>query len=64
MATNKPDAGDDSVPFFDDTRVPFEVIELSAPESEGLAPDAFEVIGHKDSYRLAQSRTRKTSANS
>ena len=54
MATNKPDAGDDSVPFFDDTRVPVEVIELSAPEAEGLAPDAFEVIGHKESLRLAQ----------
>jgi transposase len=53
-ATKKPDTGDDSVPFFDETRVPIEVIELSAPEAEGLAPDAFEVIGHKDSYRLAQ----------
>ena len=54
VATNKPDAGDDSVAFFDDTRVPVEVIELAAPEAAGLAPDAFEVIGHKDSYRLAQ----------
>jgi transposase len=53
-ATKKPDTGDDSVPFFDETRVPIEVIELSAPEAEGLAPDAYEVIGHKDSYRLAQ----------
>ena len=53
-ATKKPDTGDDSVPFFDEARVPIEVIELSAPEVEGLAPDAFEVIGHKDSYRLAQ----------
>ncbi|MHB1239520.1 MAG: IS66 family transposase [Gammaproteobacteria bacterium] len=52
--TKKPDTGDDSVPFFDETRVPVEVIELSAPEAEGLAPEAFEIIGHKDSYRLAQ----------
>jgi transposase len=54
VATNKPDVGDDSVAFFDDTRVPVEVIELTAPEAEGLAPDAFEVIGHKESFRLAQ----------
>jgi transposase len=54
VATNKPNAGDDSVPFFDDTRVPVEVIELTAPEAEGLAPDDFEVIGHEESFRLAQ----------
>ena len=47
-------ADDDSLPFFDDSRVPVEVIELAAPEAEGLAPEEFEVIGHKDSYRLAQ----------
>ncbi len=52
--TKQPDPGDDSLPFFDETRVPIEVIELSAPEAEGLAPEDFEVIGHKDSYRLAQ----------
>ena len=50
----KPDTGDDSLPFFDETRVPVEVIELAAPETEGLAPDDFEVIGHKNSFRLAQ----------
>ncbi len=50
----KPDTDDDSLPFFDDSRVPVEVIELAAPEAEGLAPDAFEVIGYKNSYRLAQ----------
>lgn len=53
-ATKQPDTGDESVPFFDETRVPIEVIELSAPEAEGLAPEAFEVIGHKESFRLAQ----------
>ena len=52
--TKKPDTGDDSVPFFDEARVPVEVIELTAPETHGLAPEDFEVIGHKDSYRLAQ----------
>ena len=50
----KPDTGDDSLPFFDASRVPVEVIELAAPEADGLAPEEFEVIGHKDSYRLAQ----------
>jgi transposase len=50
----KPDTGDDSVPFFDASRVPVELIELSAPEAEGLAPDQYDIIGHKNSYRLAQ----------
>lgn len=54
VTTKKPDAGDDSVPFFDEARVPVEVIELAAPETEGLSADAFEVISYKDSYRLAQ----------
>ena len=53
-AAKKADAGDDSLPFFDETRVPVEVIELVAPEVDGLAPEEFEIIGHKDSYRLAQ----------
>ena len=52
--TKKPDTGDDSTPFFDETRVPVEVIELAAPEAEGLAPEDFEIIRHKESYRLAQ----------
>lgn len=52
--TKTPDAGEDSLPFFDAARVPVEVIELAAPEAAGLAPEEFEVIGHKDSYRLAQ----------
>ena len=54
VATNKPEAGDESVPFFDETRVPVETIELPAPQAAGLAPDEFEVISYKDSYRLAQ----------
>ncbi|MGE3676137.1 MAG: IS66 family transposase [Polyangiaceae bacterium] len=53
-ASKKADVGDDSVPFFDETRVPVEVIELPAPEAEGLAPEDYEVIGHKESFRLAQ----------
>jgi transposase len=46
--------GDESLPFFDESRVPVEVIELRAPEIEGLGPDEFEVISHKESFRLAQ----------
>lgn len=53
-ALRQPDTGEDRVPFFDETRVPVEVIELTAPEAEGLAAEDFEVIGHKESYRLAQ----------
>ena len=53
-ATKKPDTGEETVPFFDETRVPVEVIELAAPEAEGLRPEEFEVIGHKESFRLAQ----------
>jgi len=45
---------DESVPFFDETRVPVEVIELSAPETDGLSPEDYEIISHKESYRLAQ----------
>jgi transposase len=52
-ASKQPDA-DESLPFFDATRVPVQVIELRAPEAEGLAPEQFEVIGHKESFRLAQ----------
>jgi len=53
-SAKQPETGDDSLPFFDATRVPIEVIELTAPETEGLTPEQYEVIGHKDSYRLAQ----------
>jgi transposase len=54
VSKNKPEAGDESVPFFDETRVPVETIELAAPQAAGLAPEEFEVVSYKDSYRLAQ----------
>jgi oligoribonuclease len=50
----RPDADEDAVSFFDETRVPVEVIEVPAPESAGLAAGDYEIIAHKDSYRLAQ----------
>ena len=34
--------------------MPIELIELSAPEAQGLAPEDYEVIDYKISYRLAQ----------
>lgn len=50
----RPDADEDAVSFFDETRVPVEVIEVPAPEAAGLAAGDYEIISHKDSYRLAQ----------
>lgn len=44
----------DSVPFFDEARVPVETIELPDPHTEGLSADQYEVISQKVSYRLAQ----------
>jgi transposase len=44
----------DSVPFFDEARVPVETIELPDPQISGLGADEYEVIGQKVSYRLAQ----------
>lgn len=51
-ATGNADA--ESLPFFDESRVPIETITLPNPEVEGLAADQFEVIGEKVSLRLAQ----------
>lgn len=47
-------AGDETNLFFDDKKVPVEVIALANPDIEGLSPDQFEVIGEKVSHRLAQ----------
>jgi len=44
----------ESVPFFDEARVPVETIELPHPDTEGLSPDEYEVISQKVSYRVAQ----------
>ena len=44
----------ESVPFFDEALVPVETIELAHPDTQGLSPDEYEVIGQKVSYRLAQ----------
>jgi transposase len=44
----------ESVPFFDEAKVPMIEIGLSTPEIESLSPDQYDVIGEKISYRLAQ----------
>ena len=44
----------DAVPFFDESRVPVQTIELPNPEIEGLAADQYKVIDQKISYRLGQ----------
>jgi len=49
----KTDPAESSVLFFDES-VPVETIIVTLPEMEGLAPDAFEVIGEKVTHRLAQ----------
>ena len=45
---------DPSAAFFDKARVQVKTIELPNLQAAGLAPEQFEVIGHKVGYRLAQ----------
>ena len=42
------------LPFFDESRVPVETIDMPVPEVEGLDESEYEIIDHKESYRLAQ----------
>jgi transposase len=52
---NKPtDGADESALFFDDKKVPVEIIDVPNPEIDGLDPSDYEVIGEKVSHRLAQ----------
>ncbi len=52
----KSDFTDDSAsaPFFDESKVPVQTIEVPNPETQGLGPEQYEVVGHKCSHRLAQ----------
>jgi transposase len=43
-----------SAPFFDESKVPVQTIEVPNPEAQGLLPEQYEVIGQKVSHRLAQ----------
>jgi transposase len=47
-------ATDESALFFDEKKVPIEVINVPNAEAEGLTADAYEIIGEKVSHRLAQ----------
>jgi transposase len=40
--------------FFDESKVPVQTITLVHADVEGLAPDQYEVIGEKVTYRIAQ----------
>lgn len=44
----------ESVPFFDESQVPVETIEVAHPDLAGLSAGQYEVIGEKLSYRIAQ----------
>ncbi|MGK9453038.1 IS66 family transposase [Acidithiobacillus caldus] len=42
------------MPDFDESKIPTETIRLLPPEAEGLDPNAYDIVGTKISYRLAQ----------
>ena len=46
--------GEDLGRFFDEAKVPVEVIELAHPDIDVLTADQYEVVSQKVSYRLAQ----------
>jgi len=48
------DGGEEAQPFFDEAKVPVEVIEVPNPELAGLAPQDYEIVGEKVTHRLAQ----------
>jgi len=54
VARNSEQDAGEAVPFFDEARVPVEVITLPAPGQSELSTDQYEVISEKVSYRLAQ----------
>jgi transposase len=45
---------DESTLFFDDKKVPVEVVAVPNPDMEALSPEQYEVIGEKVTHRLAQ----------
>ena len=45
---------EESTLFFDEKKVPVQVINVPNQDTEGLSPDQYEVIGEKVSHRLAQ----------
>ena len=53
-ASDFADEGAAAATFFDEAKVPVQVIEVPNPQAQGLAPEQYEVIGEKVSHRLAQ----------
>ena len=53
-ATPKQPANDEATLFFDENKVPVEVIHVADPDIAGIPPEQVEVIGEKASHRLAQ----------
>ena len=54
IAAPKRPVEDESTLFFDENKVPVEIIQVANTESEGLDPEDYEVIGERVSHRLAQ----------
>lgn len=54
VRTQDPINDAESLPFFDESRLPVHTIEVLDPEVAALSPDQYEIIDHKVSYRLAQ----------
>lgn len=54
VAQRDPAREAEALPFFDESRVPVQTIELPNPEIKDLAADQYEVIDQKISYRLGQ----------
>ncbi len=52
--SNLAESEGESLPFFDESKVPVETIAVANEQCAGLAVDQFKVIGEKISYRLAQ----------
>lgn len=48
VATKEATSDEDSVPFFGESRVLVELIEVPASDLAGLSADVFENIGHND----------------
>jgi len=44
----------EALPFFDESKVPIQTIVLMHADLEGVAPEDYEIIGEKVTYRLAQ----------
>jgi transposase len=54
VRTRDPVNDAESLPFFDESRLPIHTIEVLDPEIAELSPDQYEIIDTKTSYRLAQ----------